>query len=249
MSQRVSLEFEGRRKNCAEDRAQHIADDDAEQNGCRGKDSLCEVLQQNDGDQDGHAHQKVDRISEILVVVASAEGIDADADEGKTDGRHNSTGDYRRKEFPQGLQAEAEDRLKQSAHQSGAEDRAVGDHSPSHGSVDAVHDADKAGAGSHDNGKPSADGADGPELDQGHQARDQHGVLDHRDHQPQIPESAGPADHQDRRQVSDEHGQHMLHTEKESFSEGDPSFQFIFRSIAVCLFFVVLHFSDLLCTA
>ena len=41
----------------------------------------------------------------------------------------------------------------------------------------------------------------------------------------QIPESAGPADHQDRRQVSDEHGQHMLHAEKESFSEGDPSFQ------------------------
>ena len=246
MGESLAFKFIGGWKDRPENTAEKVADHDAEEDGGGGQDTFGKVLQQDDGDEDHSADKKIDGMTEVLVIVSAAEGIDADADERETDGGHDGTGDHGGEKFPERFQTEAEDRLKQSPDKTGSQDGAVGDRAAAHGGDDAVHDADKAGAGAHDNGKAAADRAYGPELDQCHKTCDQHGVLDGRDHQPQIPESAGASDHEDRCEVSHEHRQHVLHTEDDGFPKRDPSLQLIFRGVLDACFFTVCHYYFLL---
>lgn len=94
---------------------------------------------------------------------------------------------------------------------------------PSHGGGHAVEHADKAGGCAHDDGNPAADGSYGKKLNQSHQSRHQHGVL--QEAQLQGGEfaacnPAGPGDNQQGRQVAHEHGEHMLQSQGNGLAQG-----------------------------
>ena len=186
------------------------------------------MLEKQDHHQNEKRQQQILHGAEVPDAAAAAEGIDAYGNQAQADGHNHRTGDNGGEKFPQGLQEKAQHRFKQAADDGRAHDGTIGQHTAAHGCGNAVEHADKAGGGAHDNGNPAANGADGKQLHQRHQARHQHGVL--KQAQLQLREfaprdAAGAGDDQQRGQVAYKHGQHVLQAQGDGLTQGHFSVQ------------------------
>ena len=65
------------------------------------------MLQGNDHGQNDETEEQILQRTIIGSFASSAEGLDADGDQGKTDGEYNRSGDNRREKFTERFQTEA----------------------------------------------------------------------------------------------------------------------------------------------
>ena len=236
----------------AHDGGHNVAHDDSAEDTGGGCNTFCKVLQHHDNRQHQQTQQEVWQGAEVLGPAASGEGVHAHADEAQADGQHHAAGDHRREELPQGLNEKAQGRLADAAHHGRADDGAVGQDAAAHGGVGghALHDPQKAGAGAHDDRHLPAHGADGPELNQGDEARRQHGVLEQGDVQRGLlaGNAADAADDHQRRQVAHEHGQYVLHPQGDGLAQGNAPVEIVGAGVlcGLLLHFVFVHLSFLL---
>ena len=177
-------------------------------------------------DQDDHQHkqrqQQVLHGAEVLGAVAAAEGIDADRDQRKADGKHHRASDHRREELAQRLQEETQHTFKDAADDGCAHDGTIGQHTAAHAADNAVEHADKAGTGAHDDGHAAAHGADGEQLHQRDHTGHEHGALQQGDLQVckfTTGNAAGTGDDQQRGQVAHEHGADMLQAQGDGLAQ------------------------------
>ena len=160
-------------------------------------------------------------VAVISCAGTACEVVDTHRQQGKADGHNHQAGDNRREELFQRLDKEAQHDLKQTADERSAHNRAV-----AIGCADGLTGSDKTGAGTHDHRQAAAGFPDGVQLNEGGDAGDKHGVLNQGRFQ------AGrhlqrAADNEQRRDISQEHGQHMLDAQRNGFGQGDSAVQLV----------------------
>ena len=208
----------------------HIAAHNAQQDGGGAGKAGGAVLEVQDHSQHEDGQQQIFHGAEILGRVAAAEGVDAHGDQAQTDGHDNSAGNNRGEEFTQRLQEETQNAFKKTADDGCAHDGTISDNTATHGGGNRVENAQEAGGSTHDDGNIAAHGADGEQLDQGNDTGYQHGVLQQMQLQLRkltAGDSAGAGNDQQRGQVADEHGQHVLQAQGDRLLQGHLAVQLI----------------------
>ena len=176
------------------------------------------------------------RTAEIRRAASSAEIADAHRQQRQSDGHDDQRSDQRRKQLAQRLDEIAEDELHHAADDACADDRAI----PRAG-TDHAGRGDEAGAGAHDDRQPRTELPHRIQLQQCRDGCDEHRILDQRCAQIKRDVQQSADDHQ-RRDVGQEHGQHMLDAQRKRTFQRYSSFEFVDRPILLVFFLFLLHF-------
>ena len=218
----------GRGQEQGQNGADDVTENNSEQDAGGTGDALGGVLEDQDNSHNRQSNQKVFNRTVIRGRISAAERGHTYADQRKSDGEHDGSGNDGREEFAQRLQENTEDRFKQAAQNTCAHNGAVSDHAAAHRFRNAGEHADKTGACSHNNRNFSADRADGKKLDQRNNAGDEHGVLQQRNLQGhQFTAVAGRRNDEDRREVADKHGENVLQSQRNRLMQRKTAFKFI----------------------
>ena len=223
----------------AHDEGGNVTGHDTDEDRGRAQKAIGPVLEEQDDHQHEDGQQQVLHGAEVLGCVAAAEGVDTDRDQRQTDGQHDRARDHRGEELAQGLEEEAQHGFEQAAQDGRTHDGTIGQHTAAHGSRDAVEHAQEAGAGAHDDGDLTADRADGKQLHQRDDAGHEHGVLQQADLQVSelaARQTAGARDDEQRGQVADEHGEHMLQAQRDRLAKGHLGFEVVSRLLQLNIF-------------
>ena len=197
------------------------------------------MLEEQDDHQHEDGQQQVLHGAEVLGCVAAAEGVDTDRDQRQTDGQHDRARDHRGEKLAQRLEEEAQHGFEQAAQDGRTHDGTISQHTAAHGCRNAVEHAQEAGAGAHDDGDLTADRADGKQLHQRDDAGHEHGILQQADLQVRelaARQTAGARDDEQRGQVADEHGEHMLQAQRDRLAKGHLGFEVVSRLLQLNIF-------------